>query len=259
MTALRTIHLHGRLRREFGPSFQLAVETPAEAFRAMVHQLPGFRQSIGQGEYRIVRGGRKQGMALEGMELGLRFGRVTDLHVIPLPRGAKSQGTSKVIIGALLVVAAIFTYGAAVGWFGTAAASSLGSTLGAFSVAGEAGVMASTVMGVASTGWGAQIAVSAGLMGASMMLQGISTLLAPQPKPAKALETDRKDSFVFTGAINSSGQGQPVPLIYGKVRVGSIVGAATLKTEAYAVSPASSEQVSTKAGVGVLVTAAQST
>lgn len=255
MTMLRTIHLHGRLRRDFGPSFRLAVETPAEAFRALVHQLPGFRQSIAQGEYRIVRGDRKQGMALEGPELGLRFGQALDLHVIPLPRGAKNQGTGKVIIGALILVAAIFTYGAAAGWFGTAYASGLGSTLGAFSVAGEAGVMASTVMGVASTGWGAQIAISAGLMGASMMLQGISMLLSPQPKPAKALETDRKDSFVFTGAVNSSGQGQVVPLIYGRVRVGSIVGAATLKTETYAVSPASTQQTSTKSGVGMLLTA----
>lgn len=253
MTALRTIHLHGKLRREFGPSFRLAVETPAEAFRALVHQLPGFRQSIGQGEYRIVRGDRKQGMALEGPELGLRFGQTLDLHVIPLPRGAKNQGGGKAIMGALILVAAIFTYGAATGFFGVNAAATLGATIGpGATLSGAAGV-------VVASGWGAQIAISAGLMGASMMLQGISMLLAPQPKPAKALETDRKDSFVFTGAINSSGQGQPVPLIYGRVRVGSIVGAATLKTETYAVTPATSEQVSTKVGVGTLLTAAPST
>lgn len=254
MTALRTIHLHGRLRREFGPSFRLAVETPAEAFRALVHQLPGFRQSIGQGEYRIVRGDRKQGMALEGPELGLRFGQTLDLHVIPLPRGAKNQGTGKVILGALLLVAAIFTYGATAGWFVGYEAAVAGAGMFA-----EASAASMGIASITGAGWASQLAVSAGLMGASMMLQGISMLLAPQPKPAKPLETDRKDSFVFTGAINSSGQGQPVPLIYGRVRVGSIVGAATLKTETYAVTPATSEQVSTKVGVGTLLTASPST
>lgn len=249
MTALRTIHLHGRLRREFGPSFQLAVETPAEAFRALVNQMPGFRLSIAQGEYRIVRGDRKQGMVLDAPELGLRFGQVTDLHVIPLPRGAKNQGTTKIIIGSLILVAAIFTYGAATGFFGAEVASTLGATIGpGATVSGAAGV-------VVASGWGAQIAVSAGLMGASMMLQGISMLLAPQPKPAKSLETDRKDSYVFTGPVNSAGQGQVVPLIYGRVRVGSIVAAATIKAEVYSVSSAASQQASSKLGVGALLTA----
>lgn len=254
MTMVRTVHLHGRLRREFGPSFRLAVETPAEAFRALVHQLPGFRQSIGQGEYRIVRGDRKRGLALDGPELGLRFGQTLDLHVIPLPKGAKNGGTGKVVIGALLLVAAVFTYGATAGWFVGYEAAVAGA--GMFAEAAPAAMGMSSIVGA---GWASQLAVSAGLMGASMMLQGISMLLAPQPKPAKALETDRKDSYVFTGAVNSQGQGQPVPLIYGKVRVGSIVGAATLKTEVYSVSPAASLQVSTKAGVGTLLTASQST
>ena len=91
-----------------------------------------------------------------------------------------------------------------------------------------------------------------------MALQGISMLLSPQPKPGKSLETDRKDSFVFSGPVNSQGQGQPVPLIYGRVRVGSSVGAATLKTEVYSVTPAASQQASSKSGVGILLTASQS-
>lgn len=255
MATLRTIHLHGRLRREYGPKYELAVDTPAEAFRALIHQLPGFRQAIGQGEWRIVRGNRKSGMALDAQELGLRFGQASDLHVIPLPRGAKNPGTGKIILGALLLVAAIFTYGAAAGWFGVGVAGEMGATVGAVSVADSAGVMAATTQGVISSGMVGKIAVSAGLMGASMMLQGISMLLAPQPKPMKSLDTEQRNSFVFSGPVNSSGQGQVVPLIYGRVRVGSVVGAATLKTEVYAVSPAASQQASTKSGVGTLLTA----
>ena len=253
MSMLRTIHLHGRLRREFGPQFQLAVETPAEAFRALVHQIPRFREAIGQGEWRIVRGDRKRGMALEGVELGLRFGQVTDLHVIPLPKGAKDAGTTKVIIGVVLLVAAIFTYGATTGLFMGTEASIAGA--GMFAEAAPAAMGMSSIVGA---GWASQLAVTAGLMGASMALQGISMLLSPQPKPGKSLETDRKDSFVFSGPVNSQGQGQPVPLIYGRVRVGSIVGAATLKTEVYSVTPAASQQASSKSGVGILLTASQS-
>jgi predicted phage tail protein len=250
MATLRNIHLHGRLRRDFGPKFELAVETPAEAFRALIHQLPGFRQAIGQGEWRIVRGNRKGGMPLGAQELGLRFGQAQDLHVIPLPKGAKNQGTGKIILGALLLVAAIFTYGATAGWFLGVEGAAAGA--GMFAEASAASMGMSTVVGSATLG---KIAVSAGIMGASMMLQGISMLLAPQPKPLKSLDTEPRNSFVFSGPVNSGGQGQVVPLIYGRVRVGSVVGAATMKTEVYAVSPAASEQASTKSGVGTLLTA----
>jgi predicted phage tail protein len=43
---LRKIVLHGRLGKRFGRSFMLDVASPAEALRALVLQLRGFRMRL---------------------------------------------------------------------------------------------------------------------------------------------------------------------------------------------------------------------
>lgn len=246
---MRTIYLHGALRKQFAPSYELAVDTPSEAFRALISQLPGFRAAIEKGEWRVIRGRRRGGMAIDERELGLRFGREEEMHILPAPKGRKSQGGTKVLIGAVILVAAIFTYGAAIGWFGGAVAGGMGSTFTA------AGAGAAGLSGAAAGTWAAsaavsQLAIGAGLMGASMMLQGVSALLSPQPKPNRALETEQKQSFMFTGPVNSGGQGQVMPLIYGgPIRVGSIVGSAQIRSESVELTTAAETQTFSKNGI----------
>lgn len=249
---MRTIYLHGALRKRFAPSFTLAVDTPAEAFRALISQLPDFREAIAKGEWRVIRGRRRGGMAIDERELGLRFGREEEMHILPAPKGRKSGGGGKILIGAVILVAAIFTYGAALGYFGAGAATALGSTAGT-TVSGTmaGGALATT----AATTWTAsaavsQLAIGAGLMGASMMLQGVSALLSPQPKPNRFLETEQRQSFMFTGPVNSGGQGQVMPLIYGgPIRVGSIVGSAQIRSESVELTTEATTQTYSKSGV----------
>lgn len=57
------------------------------------------------------------------------------------------------------------------------------------------------------------------LVGASLILGGIGQLLAPNPN-----NKDRqKQSYFFNGPINTTNQGNPVPLCYGRLIVGSHV------------------------------------
>jgi predicted phage tail protein len=58
-------------------------------------------------------------------------------------------------------------------------------------------------------------------MGASMLISGIAAMLAP--KPQKQEQTERKDktSYFFDGPTNTTVQGVPVQLIYGRCLVGS--------------------------------------
>jgi predicted phage tail protein len=55
------------------------------------------------------------------------------------------------------------------------------------------------------------------------LLFGISLLLAPKPP-----DTDQKkdENYMFSGPENTTTQGSPVPLIYGRCFVGSVVGSA---------------------------------
>lgn len=60
-----------------------------------------------------------------------------------------------------------------------------------------------------------------GPAGMSLVFGGVSSLLAPKPKTDTSSEQEKVESHYFSGAENPTDQGQPVPLIYGRVRTGA--------------------------------------
>ena len=60
---------------------------------------------------------------------------------------------------------------------------------------------------------------------------GISMLLAPHPKQQRS--PDQSPSYLITGPTNTATQGVPVPLVFGQVRVGTIMAGSSLVTEEY--------------------------
>ena len=68
----------------------------------------------------------------------------------------------------------------------------------------------------------------------SSLYKGISGSLTGAPKSAgtsESLNPDERPSFLYDGATNTSKQGLPVPIIYGRIRAGSIVISAGLTSE----------------------------
>jgi predicted phage tail protein len=60
-------------------------------------------------------------------------------------------------------------------------------------------------------------------------------MLAPQPKtPGTPDRPENKPSYVFDGPINTAAQGNPVPVCYGRLIVGSQVISAGMVAEEYA-------------------------
>lgn len=58
--------------------------------------------------------------------------------------------------------------------------------------------------------------------GASMALGGLIEILSPRPKAETGTSSDEGiNSYYFNGASNTTTQGNPVPLIYGRCLVGS--------------------------------------
>lgn len=98
---LRTVHLHGRLGKKFGRKFELAVNTPTEAIRALVFQLPGFGPYIRHRGYVLTTG---DGGAIDEAQLQLGMGRQTDIHVIPAGAAA---GIETILLGATLLFTAV--------------------------------------------------------------------------------------------------------------------------------------------------------
>jgi predicted phage tail protein len=64
-------------------------------------------------------------------------------------------------------------------------------------------------------------------VGIALVVSGISLLLSPPITPSESF-AEKSNSRTFFGAANVTGQGQPVPVGYGRVIIGSHVISATL-------------------------------
>lgn len=214
--ALKTIYLHGRMGKKFGKVWELAVDSPAEAIRAI--------ECMTGKMYKYLLDGDKRGVAYNVVigkenltnvaELGHSFGEdVKEFHFYPVPRG--SGGGLLAIIGAIIFIAAVFfTGGAALG--ALSASSSFGATM-------AAGMGA---LGTAGFGMGTFFA----MMGASLMIQGISQMIMGTPKLSTVAQQETNPSYGFSGPTNTSRQGGPIPLGYGRMIVGSQVISLAVRT-----------------------------
>jgi predicted phage tail protein len=218
---LQQIHLHGTLGQRFGRRHQLDVRTPAEAVLALSVLKPGFAETIRDGTWRVVRGQLKGGRRLGEDELGINLGG--EMHILAAPRGSKGRGagTAKMVIGVALIAAVMISTGGAGGiaLAGTEAVVGSATTLGgaAFNSA------AAWSLGISGT----QVA----LFGAGLAFAGVSMLLSPQPRGSNSQAQDVKASHLFSGVLNSPDQGVPVPLAFGRHRVGGIPISISIETE----------------------------
>ncbi|CAB4180537.1 COG4723 Phage-related protein, tail component [uncultured Caudovirales phage] len=194
---LREIRLHGSLATKFGERHRLLVSCPAEAVRALVSTVPGFErelidsQSDGVG-YRVI---VDDDSVIEPDALHLPSG-MSRISIVPVVVGAGGEGGG--IFMGIALIALSFVPG--------------------LNVAIWAGMSAT---------W-SSVAFS---MGVSMMLSGVANMLADTPEAPKPVEpTENKPSYMFNGPVNTTQQGQCVPVAYGRVMVGGAVISAGLKT-----------------------------
>jgi predicted phage tail protein len=203
----RKVHLHGRLRAEFGDSFTMAVSSPAEAIRLLEANFPGrFCELLKEGSWHVVVGdpGNDNHYYAED-RVSFESAR-GDIHFIPAlyGSGSNSKGLISAIVGVALVALAFVTVGTSL--FVGAGIAGAG--------AGFAGLGVST--GFLGATWG-----SVALFGASLAFSGIASLLTPTPKQQKS--PDRIDNAFFNGGYNSTAEGGCVPVIYGRVKSASSV------------------------------------
>lgn len=190
-------HLHGSLKARFGGPFSLAARDTAEVVRALCAQLVGFRDALAQGQWQVVRGSAQHGTPLDAHGLALALGNTDTLHLMPAIEGAGSDGVGKALAGAALIGASFLVPGA-----------------GAFGA------------GIITQGAVAGLGVSLALGGVSMMLSP-----SPQSNYEERERPDQRPSFLFDGPVNTSTQGLPMPVIYGRMKTGSIVISAGMTAE----------------------------
>lgn len=203
---MAVVHLHGALADYHPDPLILHVRTPAEAVRALLANFSGIGETIRAGEWHVVRGPLDAGFDLGPDELSFGLGPDTELHFLPAASGS-GRGAGKTILGAVIMIvavaAAVYTGG-----------GSLALGAEALNVAGYSVTYGSIAM-----------------FGATMMLSGISQMLAPTPKAQSFEAADQNKSYMFGGPTNRTEQGGPVPVIYGHVRVGGTLVAGSITVD----------------------------
>jgi predicted phage tail protein len=202
--------LHGHLKDSFSEEYTMEVNSPKEAVRALCFQIKGFKDSLAEGEYALIRGDVDTGVFIGLEDLDISLG-TKDLHIVPVVSGGggDSGGIIKTIVGIVLIAVSIVTFQA---W----------GVAGAQALLAAGGLEAAAVL----------TTYAAATLGVSMALSGISSILAPSPKGLNANDKDTEQtSFVFNGAINVNQQGHPIPIVVGRIRTGSVVVAASIENE----------------------------
>lgn len=223
---LRRIHLHGELAEKYGSEFDLDVNTPGEAVRALTSQLRGLERDIREGEFVCVRGDLDTGIDCEEVHLYVTFGNLRDFHIMPAAVG-RGRGGGKILLGIALIAATVISGGMALAANGLAFSGATG--MGISGLAGAAwggGVVGaitgmSTIGGMALVGGAVLVAAGAAMSISSMMDAG---------DYGSRNEVDQRPGFLFNGAVNTSEQGGPVPLVFGRIRAGSVVVSAGIST-----------------------------
>ncbi len=185
---LVNVYLGGALGKRFGSKWQLAVSSPAEAMHAIDVNTKGeFRRYLwttGKHRFYKIALQSKDKLIDPRTESRNRSGS-SDIYILPTIAGANS-GAGKIIAGVALL--ALLWWNPA-GWFYAAATA---TSAGGLTIAGD-------------------VALS---LGASLILGGISQLLAPHRKDDGELNSNN-----FQGSIAAGVQGGCVPVVYGTALV----------------------------------------
>ena len=213
---MKVVKVYGALRELLGASrFEFVADTPAQAMRALLVNFPQLEQWLIDSEkngvaYRVSLG--KQKIYSEDVSGMFTPWSEQDVFAItPVLTGAGNGGVGTFILGAVLVGVAIFNP-----FVGFSLAK------GGFAVMGLTGAAAV----------GAGIVAAAGTLGIGLMLAGVAQMLSPVPKPPGPGEAPTQlESNSFSGVANTSRQGVPVPIAYGRVFVGSAVISAGLDVD----------------------------
>ena len=203
---LRKLKLYGELAEFIGhKEFEIQVDSLAKAVSFLVNNFPQIEKYMNPQYYQVKVGN----YSVNEEEIHHPIGQ-EDIHIVPVISGA-GGGTGKILLGAALIGLAFATGGASLTFAQVPLAN------------------AGALTGVA---FSSGIAKAAVYLGGALVLQGVSEMLFPLPKPKEfKSEQDPQLSFSFSGTQNTSRAGTPVPIVYGEIVTGSVVISGAVDTQ----------------------------
>ncbi|HDC4492728.1 TPA: tail assembly protein [Enterobacter asburiae] len=186
------IELSGEPGKIFGKIHHRLINKVSEAGTALAKTIPGFESYMISSKSRGLTFAVFKGKKNIGVD-DLGFPVTGEvIRIVPVIIGGKKAGVLQTVLGAVLVAA-----GAVLSFTPWAAASPF---LYKF--------------------------------GAAMMLGGVVQMLSPQPSGiASKQSAENRASYAFGGVTNTAAQGYPVPLLYGRRRIGGAIISAGIYVE----------------------------
>ena len=199
-TCLRKLKLYGDLAEHLGvKEIEIDVATVAKSIKCLLAYYPKAESYMMNRSYRVL----VEDRPTELEELHYPAGK-GDIKIIPVITGEGGRGLGSILLGGILIGAAIIAPGAGF---------ALGS--GGMGFVATGGAVASPFM------------ATVGNLGVVLLLGGITQMLTPLPQTPKE---DPEKSFAFNSPVNVSRAGLVIPLIFGQALVGSSVISAAIET-----------------------------
>lgn len=208
---MKVVKVYGALRKRLGQCrFELEAATPAQAIKALCVNFPGLDKWLIDSEkdgvgYRVTIG--KERVTEDLNALVMPWSEREVFSITPVIAGA-GRGLGAILAGVALITVAVL---APVAGFSAAA--------GGFTATGAAAATGAS----AATAFAGAAAAFAGNIGIGLVFFGIAQSISPQPQPSQLDESVQLESFTFSNVVNTSKQGLPVPIAYGRVFVGSAI------------------------------------
>ena len=206
---MKVVKVYGALRKRLGQCrFEFDVTTPAQAIKALCVNFPGLDKWLVDSEkdgvgYRVAVS--KEKVTEENVApLLMPFSEREVFSITPVVAGA-GRGAGSILLGAALIGISLAFPGG--GLFGGTVFGFLGGP------AASAGILTAVGTGLS-------------VVGAGLVLSGIADIISPQPQLSDldaGRDAAKLESFSISNVVNTSRQGLPVPIAYGRVFVGSAV------------------------------------
>lgn len=191
----RKVYLDGELGEKYGKELTLVADSFADVFRCLEANYPELRQYLIECHEKdigfLCEIAEKPLTTEEELLLSYPEG---SMYISPQPMGAKS-GFGKILAAiaiAALTYATVMTLGTA-----TAAGAGFSAQLATFGSFGQF------------------LALTALSLSTNLALTGIMQIMAPDP----ATDAQQEESYLFQGSGQTIIEGDPVPILYGKLRV----------------------------------------
>jgi predicted phage tail protein len=200
---MTTVFIHGYLGQKYGKKHCFSLSKPRDVFRALECSFEGFNKEI----IELGKNGCQYTLVVDDRELSNEndlsvVSKMKTIHIVPTIFGA---GVAALVVGAL-------------------------AAIGGVALGGTATLIGSMLLAVAFS------AISFGLQSLLTKPPQANAISQSNPNQSTAATSATSKSFLFSNRENVASQGNPIPLAYGRLRVGSAIIQENIKSYPNSVS-----------------------